>query len=416
MATDIILRIVFLVILFVFPFGQILRISLDRYWPGLRIQPIDFFVFLFLAFWFIDKVYFKKRIFLPSIFKLMGAFIFLAAVSLFLRFSSLDLSEFIVSFLYFLRIFTYISFFLALTSFFITENINLKKILVFEGGAVAFGALLQYLFLPDARFLLNLGWDEHYFRAIGTFLDPGFTGLILVLSFLSLLVLFLEEKKNRIFYFFFGIFLLLTLGLTFSRGAYLSLLIGSGAIFFFQKKIKPFIFIFLFFLTVVFFTPKPGGEGVNLLRKTSVVARLNNYRQALLIIKDHFLFGVGFNAYRFAQRDYGFANNKDWYSNNAGAGVDNSFLLTMSTTGIFGLIIFLVIWLKILFEACPKKENKSGLLLFSSVFTILFASFYINALFYPWILFWIILLLADFTAGNKESTQLHFYSEQDQRR
>ena len=80
----------------------------------------------------------------------------------------------------------------------------------------------------------------------------------------------------------------------------------------------------------------------------------------------------------------------------------------------FGLIIYLIVWLKIILESCPRKENKSGLLLFSSVFTILFASFYINALFYPWILYWIISLLADFTADNKDSTQLHFYSGRDQ--
>ena len=40
-------------------------------------------------------------------------------------------------------------------------------------------AWIQYLFLPDTRFLLRYGWDEHYYRMIGTVLDPNYLGVML---------------------------------------------------------------------------------------------------------------------------------------------------------------------------------------------------------------------------------------------
>src|SRR3989338_6680935 len=49
----------------------------------------------------------------------------------------------------------------------------------------------QYIFLPDTRFLLSYGWDEHYWRLIGTVLDPNYMGVMM-----GMIVLFGIQVAN----------------------------------------------------------------------------------------------------------------------------------------------------------------------------------------------------------------------------
>jgi len=45
----------------------------------------------------------------------------------------------------------------------IKEN-NFDKYLIFAGVVTAIFGLVQYIFIPDTRFLSKYGWDDHYFR------------------------------------------------------------------------------------------------------------------------------------------------------------------------------------------------------------------------------------------------------------
>lgn len=80
----------------------------------------------------------------------------------------------------------------------------------------------QYLFFPDLRALGYLGYDDHQARLIGLWLDPAFTGLVLLYTSIYLLKVNFTKQYWRL------ILLVLSVGgllLTFSRAVYLASLI-----------------------------------------------------------------------------------------------------------------------------------------------------------------------------------------------
>jgi O-antigen ligase len=145
--------------------------------------------------------------------------------------------------------------------------------------------------------------------------------------------------------------------------------------------------LFIGALTLFLLPRRSGGEGIRLERTRTVQARVGSWRNALIISRDHPLLGVGFNAYRYAQRDYGFLKEQ-WQESNAGAGADSSFLFVLATTGILGFFTYLWIWMKSLIS------NYSSVVIFSSIIAIFIHSFFLNSLFYPWVMAWIWILLA----------------------
>jgi hypothetical protein len=391
------LKLIFFLILLVFPFGQVLRWQLP-FLPEVRLQPLDFLAFLFVGLWLFNKISRKEKWSPPVFFKAMALFGGVAAFSLLIKVPRLALKEFLPASFYLLRLWNWFFFYWALTDFLAKKSFPSTKYLVLEGVAIASFALTQYLLLPDTRFLLFLGWDDHFFRAIGSFLDPAFTGLLLALAFFVWITEVLKRKQSLAFWLAGGI-ILLSLALTFSRLSYLVLLVGL-AIIFWQKKRK---FVFLFFggllVVLLWFLPKPAGEGVNLWRLSSFIARSENYRQVWQVIRRHWLLGVGFNTYRYIQRDNGFVQPNRWFvpdlwqKSNAAAGADNSFLFVWATTGIFGLLAYLWWWGKIMAKSWTARKTGTGLLVLASVAAITISSLAVNSLFYPWVLGWLWLLL-----------------------
>ncbi|MBU2577948.1 O-antigen ligase family protein, partial [Patescibacteria group bacterium] len=204
-------------------------------------------------------------------------------------------------------------------------------------------------------------------------------------------------------------------GLSFSRASYIVLVIGMLLTFFFHKRLKAYMILSVVFAAILFLIPKPGGEGVDLLRKSSLFARSSNYRQIWEIIKNNTWLGVGFNAYRYAQKDYGFISDENWLTTHAGAGADNSFLFVWATTGFFGFLAFVYLWWRIILESYYSlRRSKTGLLVFVFSIVLVISSAVINSLFYPWILFWLVLLLSEFTVENELPTQAQFDSGPDQ--
>lgn len=83
-------------------------------------------------------------------------------------------------------------------------------------------------------------------------------------------------------------------------------------------------------------------EGVNLVRTASVNSRLVAYQEATEIFLNQPVIGVGFNMYRYSQHEKGFlkenGNAQSWLTNHSGAGVPNSYLFVLATTGLTGFI------------------------------------------------------------------------------
>ncbi len=275
--------------------------------------------------------------------------------------------------------------FLALAYFYL--RVSWRWLLGFGLVSAAIG-WLQYLFWPDMRWLSAYGWDDHYYRLIVPFLDPAFTGLILVLT----LILIVQEfwsgraKNSPPFAIRYSLFAICysALALTYSRSSYLAYLIAMAMIAYQKKAKKFFLGIISLFLMTLLLLPQPAGEGAKLERTSTIAARIRNYQQSWQIVKDQPWLGIGFNFYRDVQRDYGFLQ-KDWQTSHSAAGADSSLLFVWATTGIFGLLAFL--WLVgRMFQIEPI-----------SVTAVFVHSLFNHSFFYPWVLLWLWLRL-----GSKE--------------
>src|SRR5258708_6905683 len=171
-------------------------------------------------------------------------------------------------------------------------------------------------------------------------------------------------------------------------------MLGIGIITFFlfkklsKKIITGGVIVLLVCLTIVFSITKYS-EGTNLFRTTSSNARFASSQLVFLIFQKKPLFGVGFNAYRYAVKRYKFvAVSKNMVSiDHGGAGTDNSFLFILATTGIVGFIAYVYVWLQIFI-------SRKSVFLFASSIALFVDSFFINSLFYPLIMIWMWIVIA----------------------
>lgn len=305
-------------------------------------------------------------------------------ISLAVNIPRLNASELLVSSLYLLRwVFYALLFFvvLDLSSF----KKRIEQVMIIGGATLVVGGYIQYFLYPDLRNLYYAGWDEHLYRMFSTFLDPNFAGAFFVLYFLFLLnKLF---KKKTLIFGFISLVTLIAIVLTFSRSAYIMLVIGTVILLYLEgKKLFSAGLIGLFLVSIIIFGQlSMWSEGTNLLRTASGEARLDSIRNAFTIFKDHPIFGVGFNSYRYAQRDYGFLNEKKKIVH-SGAGTDNSFLFILATAGIVGFLAFVYLFFNISLIKDP--------LVISSISALMVNSLFINSLFYPPIMFWMWIFLA----------------------
>ena len=123
--------------------------------------------------------------------------------------------------------------------------------------------LVQYIFLPDLRFLKSFGFDDHFFRLTFPFLDPNFSAA--AISFGLIYLLQFRQRKYFILPF------VVALALTFSRAGFVALTVGLISLN------RRFLLIIPLLALLVLFSPKPFGEGVNLTRTFSITSRLENF-------------------------------------------------------------------------------------------------------------------------------------------
>jgi len=154
-----------------FPFGQLFRISLEIFARNIYLHPVDLVAILILLIWFFER---SKK---PKIYPWIVAFVVTFSFSLIFSLTIFQLKEITIGLMYLLRVFAYISVFL-LTWDILNTNKSLKSqlynFLIAVSVFSAIGGWIQYFLYPDLRALEAYGWDDHYYRLIGTLLDPGF--------------------------------------------------------------------------------------------------------------------------------------------------------------------------------------------------------------------------------------------------
>jgi len=392
-----IIEILFFAWLVVFPFGQLAVIpgSLLFGLPEVHILLIDLLTMLIGIVWFVWRLSErKKRLVLPVLGKPLLAFLLFAGLSLVLNAGHYKMSEVMVSSFYFLRLAAYFLLYFALSD--LKQKVFTRDkvvgFLTIVGLMSAIFGLVQYFLWPDITFLQTFGWDQHYYRALGTFFDPGFLGIILVLTLV--LLSFGQDKNKKGFFFYLAVLLVfLCLMLTYSRSSYLAL-IGGLLWFAAQKKKLVYILIGLAILSlaIIALPRKSGGEGVHLERVQSTIARFGNWQQSVFYARQSPVFGIGYNTLRYFQKNTGVLT-KGWDMTRSGAGVDSSLLFVLVTTGLFGFGAYLWLWISS-FRAAMRLNGRWKGIVLGSFIALIIHSFFQNSLFYPWVLGWWVAILA----------------------
>jgi len=357
--------------------GQLIRIPIAY---GITVYPHDVVLCCYLFFWFTLK-YRKKNFTFGSLGKPLCLFLIALLASFAVNALGHTVPELINGISYSIRIALYIGLYVVISNT-KKESFWLSRL---YGIGVLFGILgiVQYIAYPNLRNLSYLGWDPHYYRLFSTFLDPNFAGLFLILTFF-LGMNFLSKKGNEITFLVLQAIILSALTLTLSRSSYVSFIAAVLLYVWFRKSWKILIGIVVF-IGILFCVSLPQKNITPIFRVETGVSRVTNWADSLELIKKAPVFGNGFNLLRSIQEpDYGKKITEE--ISHASAGVDNSFLFVLATTGIIGGVA----WVYLLFSMW--KLGRKNITYVLSLVAIVIHSLFVNSMFYPWIMIWMWIL------------------------
>jgi O-antigen ligase len=271
------------------------------------------------------------------------------------------------------------------------------EILGLVGIVITFLGFLQLIFFPkfdNPLFpLTEWGFDPHQGRLTSTFLDPNFVGAFLVLT-LGLIIFKLIQSVRKVLLLQ-AVALILAIVLTFSRSAYLMLgtFVILGGVFIWNKvsKKQKYTFLLLCFLSLVglslvfprFLERVSGGISLD----KSSAERVVSWRNGWEIFQNKPILGVGFNNYRFAQEQKNLFKTYSADGGHAGGGADSWVIFILATTGLLGLVVYIVFWIKVL-KILLSQKTSLGLVLFLLLSSLLINGQFINSLFFPPIMLW----------------------------
>lgn len=385
------LKIIFTIFLLLLPLGEIARLQLKNS-IAFTLNDILLAITILTSIFLIILKKNVKKSFSTPLLKPIVFFVGVGFLSLVINSSYLNQLEFLTSFFYLLRWMAYASLYFIVLGFDQSFKKKISQILIFSAILLVFVGYVQYFLYPNLRNLYYLGWDEHLYRMFSSFLDPNFAGTFFVLFLIFITGRFyslLKKKQDNasILLGLISLFTFLAIFLTYSRSALVALFAGIISFLFLINKKKLILGILITFILIIFLSPKAfQTEGTNLLRTASSKARLDSAEHAITIFKENPIIGVGFNAYRYAQYRYGFLKGENWQETHAGAGTDNSFLFLLATTGILGLVSYLYILRKMMLKEDPMLK--------SSIIALIVSSFFVNCLFYTFIMEWVWILIA----------------------
>ncbi|HEX9007923.1 MAG TPA: hypothetical protein VF837_01550, partial [Patescibacteria group bacterium] len=157
----------------VWPFGQLLSYRVGQAnFPIYLLDLLSIFLSIFLLIGYKSRKQISKD---PISAYLLG-FIVVCGLSLVVNIRESSLFNILKASLYLLRVVTYPSFYYAVK---LVKWENIKSSVTASLILFLSLSLFQYVIFPDTRALKYAGFDDHYFRLIGTFFDPNYTGAML---------------------------------------------------------------------------------------------------------------------------------------------------------------------------------------------------------------------------------------------
>lgn len=210
--------------------------------------------------------------------------------------------------------------------------------------SIIFG-FLQYTLLPDLRFLKILGWDDHYYRMAGTMLDPNFFAVTVIWT----LIAAHTTKYITKYMSFLHALTLASIGailLSFSRASYLALaavMLMAGIQkrsvirqYVQQQKVMVVGFVALL-IVLASITTNYGGEGVNLLRTSSITARITTTQSALAALNTPAKLVLGTGLFSTQSHQANTHLDLPYHANLA----DNIVVLCITSFGLLGVVLLL---------------------------------------------------------------------------
>lgn len=324
-----------------------------------------------------------------------------------------DRQDILPSFFYLIRLISYAGLFFITANEFKSEKRinNFKKVILIIFFIFAIFGLGQVIISPNmGELALKAGWDPHVGRLFSTLLDPNFAGAFLVFGLIISLSLFLYGRtiESKIITSSVAILTLIGIILTYSRSSYLFLAV-SFFILAIAKSRRLLLFGIVIIIALLIIFPRSldriqGGFDID----ASAKLRFSSWGNSLSIVRDHPILGVGYNAFRPAQIDYGFI--KKYGIVHSGAGSDSSILTILATTGVIGLIAYLLFYLSALIKAknvfnfSPSEQRKAlALATLSLLVGLIFHSIFVNSLFYPALMAPLFILMGVISAEPEQS-------------
>ncbi|MFH1244195.1 MAG: hypothetical protein V1487_01275 [bacterium] len=268
------------------------------------------------------------------------------------------ITQLLIPFLYTLRLLAYLVLFFRLKSLkFYLPNFAY----LIAGFTTLILGLTQYFLMPDMRVFQYLGWDDHLNRLIMPHFDPTFTGVMLGLFLLS------QVNLKFPYLILNTVYIIPALLLTYSRSVWLSFVLTL--VFFVKNKLVLLLAVSCLLLAIILL-PQRFGEGTNLLRTYSISSRLESDLNYVHQYQWDLLLGRGLNTLIL---DQGVTH---------ATGPNNSYLYLLLTSGIFGLVGWMMFMLSLY-----RQSSYKPLLVF-----FFLASLFNNVMFYPFALLWILLV------------------------
>lgn len=345
----------FKLLLILIPLGRLLNVpvfeSVTKVAP---FSPNDAILTLLVLCYVTRRVYEGKRPFEGVPYgRIVALFPLWASISLLVNtwYYHLQIADILFGSLYLIRWCAYASLYFIVADL-LKDGTSAKSILKWlVGGAMAFCGfgILQSIYLPDFAFILYpnarpfIDYDPQGNRLVSTILDPNIAaGYILIFALITLS--FLLHRRER----WWGTFLMLfvALILTLSRGGLLGFSLGFLALVrprSVSRKRALGVLLILAILALALY-PLLQGQIEEAQRisidDASAMTRVQDWLLAWTLIRNNFIFGIGFNTFGFIAPQY------DIDREGATAfGLAGDPMMIVVLTGIVGLAIYCyVIW------------------------------------------------------------------------
>lgn len=303
--------------------------------------------------------------------------LFIGVMMLSLAISSFwfSFSQNLVAILYLLRLTLYVIA-IDIVPLYISRKLSVIRTVYIHIISIALvaPAVLQYALFPDLRGLFYQGWDPHEFRIFGQFFEPAIAAAIYMMMGGSLVALWkLKQYKKIVVGYIVALLVLATL--TFSRAFYLASFVTLICICLGKKNHRGVIIAsLLLIIFVASLAPKPFGEGVDLLRRSTISSRLTDYQEGIRVSLMNPALGIGYNHIRAVKRG---SEEIEVNDSHAGASFHSSFLMILATGGIIGLSVYIAY----LIGLSQQSSMMASSMLFLSVFAL-----FDNVLLHPFVL------------------------------